>query len=486
MINLAVFFFLPYCLGALVVAAASIKNPNSFNPWEKAALSFPLGLGLLAMTMYLLDLSSIPVTLTNIGLAVLAYDAGLLVYLHLNKALKRPTLSFSKPSFDLDWQEWALFILITLKSSFIFFSALVKPMIDVDAFIFYSIVAKALYFKHTAFSLYGSQLFMHKTPLPFFAQGWVLIGLQTANDNWLKIISPLLLLSLLIIFYNILRRSQSRKLSLFFTFLLSSLPFIVYHATTAYADVPQTFYFTASALYLGRFLKDFSERPPERDYAPLLISFIFAAITIWAKNAGLMLAGANILALLLFLFLEKRQLSAKDIRNVALAFVLLLVLVMPLIVPRMNFFVGMVRGVAGHQDPNTLAVVKNAAQIPLVEKTRTISQIFVNKLFFYGDWQLAWALLVISLLFFYRQALAVPQRYLLGILVLATMTVFVQFESSGTFVWLLDGTLLDRLIMNEVPLALFVSAQAIIPGLTALNVLTGASGKIKSLSAPSR
>ena len=37
----------------------------------------------------------------------------------------------------------------------------------------------------------------------------------------------------------------------------------------------------------------------------------------------------------------------------------------------------------------------------------------------------------------------------------------VQFETGGSFRWLLDGTLLDRLVMNEMPLALFISAEII-------------------------
>jgi len=151
---------------------------------------------------------------------------------------------------------------------------------------------------------------------------------------------------------------------------------------------------------------------------------------------------------------------------------------MPLIIPRINFLVGTLAGLTGHNDAKVLAIAKNVENIPLMEKTKTIGQIFINKLFFYGDWHLTWVLLFICLLFFYLQALAFPQRYLLGILGLAVATVFVQFESSGTFIWLLDGTLFDRLVMNEIPLALFICAQTIIPWLTAV------SGQKKNAYAP--
>jgi len=460
-INLAVFFFLPFTLGALVVAAVSGKKASCFNIWERIAFSFPLGLGLLAITMYLLDLAGVPVTLINIAIVLFTYYAILIGYLLFTKALNRPFLSIPKPSFDLDWQERILFLLISLKVLFAFFSALVKPMIDVDAFQFYSIVAKGLYYKHTLLTPYISTYIGGKPPFPFLAQGWVLIGLQTTNDAWLKILSPILFISLLVLFYNVLRKSVTRKISLLFTFMLSSLPFLLYHTTTAYADVPVTFYFTVSCLYLFRFLKDFYDRPAERNYAPLAISLIMAAVTVWAKHAGLMLAGANILTLLIFLFSQRKQLYVKEIKGIASIIFILFLLITPLIVPRVNFLIGTLSGLTGHNDVAVQAIAKNVVDVPISERTVKIGQIFTGKLFLYSDWHLTWALLLVSLLFFFRRALAVPQRYLLCVLVLAVMSVFVQFESSGVFVWLLDGTLFDRLVMNEVPLALFVSAQII-------------------------
>lgn len=472
-INLLVFLFIPASLGILVITAISEKKEPGLNFWEKAALSFPLGLGLLAITMYILDMAKIPVTLGSIAATIFIYDLILFVFLFFTKKLKSIIITSPLIRFDLDWQEQILALLISLKVVFVFFSALIKPMIDVDAFQFYSIVAKGLYFKHTLLEPYISHFIYGKPPLPFLAQGWVLIGMQTANDIWLKILSPLLFVSLLIIFYNALRWNLPRKFSLLFTFFLSSLPFLIYHATTAYADIPVTFYFTVSTLYLFRFLKGFHGQPENRSYTPLFISFIAAAITIWAKNAGLMLAGVNLLALAAFLFKYRKELTKKEIKNIVLVSILLLMLIIPLLIPRINFLIGTLAGLTGHNDAKVLAAAKNVVNIPLIEKTKTIGQIFINKLFFYGDWHLTWALLLICLLFFPRQALAFPQRYLLGILILAIMTVFVQFESSGTFVWLLDGTLFDRLIMNEVPLALFLCAQTIIPGLAAVQAISG-------------
>ena len=97
----------------------------------------------------------------------------------------------------------------------------------------------------------------------------------------------------------------------------------------------------------------------------------------------------------------------------------------------------------------------------LTEKTSTIAATFLRKIFLYGDWQLLGALLLISLIFFPGAAFASPMVYLIVIFFVDILSVFVQFETGGSFRWLLDGTLLDRLVMNEMPLALFISAEII-------------------------
>jgi 4-amino-4-deoxy-L-arabinose transferase-like glycosyltransferase len=417
--------------------------------------------------MYLLDSAKIPVTLTNTLLATIVIDALLIAYAARRHFFKLPSFKPFPFRFNLDWQEKLLLILITLKIGLIFFSALIKPMIDVDAFQFYSIAAKGLYYKHTILAPQVAVFYGTKPVLPILAQGWTLIGLQTDNDIWLKLISPLLLLSLVILFYQVLRRTCSRKYSLLFTFFLSGLPFLVYHATTAYADIPITFYFTACCLFLYVYFKSCLDQPENKNQAALFISSIMAAGTIWSKNAGIALIGVVMLVVGLSLFNQRQQMLKQDWRKILFALLLLLLLIFPLIIPRIHFTIGTLKAISGQVDTKTLEIAstRNTADISLWQKTSVIAQICCNKLFFYGDWQLTWALLIIALIFFYRRSMPRETKFLLLVLLLSTLTVLVQFESTGTFTWLLDGTLFDRLIMNEVPLALFVSAIIVMPGL---------------------
>ncbi|MBN3033539.1 MAG: glycosyltransferase family 39 protein [Candidatus Saganbacteria bacterium] len=473
LINFLIFLLVPGLAGALTLAAVPTRRADEFNFWEKTALAFPLGLGLLCIAMYLLDLAGIPVTRAHIIIAALAYSALLLAYLGWQRRIKLPPLTIPPIRFDLDWQESALAALIALKLGFVSFAALIKPVVDVDAFQFYSIVAKGLYYHHTTLSPYLRNFFGGKPLLPFLAQGWVLIGLQTADDFWLKLLPPLLLISLIIVFYCTLRRSFSRKASLLFTFFLAALPLLAHHATTAYADLPVTAYFTLSWLCLFRFLKNFSCPAGERNYALLTVSFIFAALTIWAKNAGVVLASANLIALLACLWANRRRLNGADLRQFGLVFGCFLLLILPLLLQRATFIASVFLAFFGHTDATATAVAKTVVPVPLVEKTKTIGQTFFNKLLFYGDWQLTWGLLALALVFFYRQALAEPLRYLLIVLVLSLCSVFVQFEVNSTFVWLLDGTLMSRLLMNEAPLALFLAAEIILRGEADWRALTG-------------
>jgi len=103
------------------------------------------------------------------------------------------------------------------------------------------------------------------------------------------------------------------------------------------------------------------------------------------------------------------------------------------------------------------------AQAPLIDKTDIVFSTFLRKLFLYADWHLLWLLFSITLIFFYKKAFSKPLIFLLAIILLDISALFVQFRFGASFTWILDGTLLDRLVMNYVPLVLYFCAETIIP-----------------------
>lgn len=453
----------PFLLGLFVLSLLLQKQAVSYVFWEKLSLSFAIGLGLLTILMYILGLLKIPLNLTMIVLAVAGMIALISLYLLYIKTfcLTRCEINtiFNFKTLQFSWLEKLLLGMIGLKVVFAFFTALVKPLVDVDAFQFYSIVAKAIYFSGNFFDPYLSQFFSDKPAFPFIAQGWAFIGLGTINDALFKILTPVMFICFILIFYSTLNRYYPRWFCLLFSFFLCSLPFMLYHVTTAYSDFPVTFYYSIGTLYLFLFMKEFREnKTTARNY--FLLSFLLLAISLWVKKAALVLTGVNLSVLIVFFYNQRQSLSFNAIKPYLASLLLFLLLVSPLIVQGKLQPIAMLKSL-GTPAPAFIAVPSAEKALSFMEKTTTIATTFLRKIFLYGDWQLLGVLLIILVLFFPKSAFSSPLLYLLTILALDLLSVCIQFESGGSFHWLLDGTLIDRLLMNEMPLVLFVCAEMI-------------------------
>lgn len=460
-INALIVILIPLLLGLFVLSLLIGKTATKSSGPEKLALSFPLGLGITTLIMFIYGTFGIPLTFITVAGTILGLTIVTAIY-----AFKTGSFCLKKEQFTLKPDEfkpieWLMVFLIGLKILYVYFIAIVKPMVDIDGFQQYTIVAKAIFFDRTFTLPYLNQFYGDKPLLPFLAQGWALLGLGTPNDALLKIIFPTLFLCFLIIFYSILKRNFKRLYALLFTFMLSTLPFIVYHVTTAYADCVITFYYAIATFYLFVFMKD-------DDKPALLLSFIFLAFAVWSKKAGVILAGINIVVLGAYLLANKRALT----KAIVIPFIVFILIILPWVARgQFGTFTSVISSL--HQVKTTQQITPSAPAESAVDKTAVILSTFGRKLFLYGDWHLTGGLLIISLLLFYKYAFRPPLIFLLAIILLDFIPLFVQFESGETFRWLLDGTLFDRLVMNEIPVILFFCAQAIIPGLTERSLASG-------------
>ncbi len=470
LINILIMLLIPFVLGLFLLSLFLQKGSTQLNFWEKLALAFAVGLGFLTIIMFILAFLRIPLTFWSILGATTLITAAITSYLIKAKTFClslneiKASLRISNPKFNLF--EYVLICLISLKVVYVFFETLVKPVIDVDAFQQYSIIAKAIFYKKTFLLPYLTQFMGDKPPLPFLAQGWVFLGLHTIDDAILKILSPVLFLCLLTIFYGVLRRYYSRTYSLLFTLLLSTLPFLVFHVATAYADFPVTFYYATATIYLFLFMKEFAQENKEKSYAYLIVSMLLLAITVYAKKAGIVLAGVNLFILLLYLLTYRKNMVKPDIKRFFVAFLIFIISIMPwIILGSMGTIITVIKSLAGVEIQG--AVGPAVAGDTLSDKITTIYSIFSKKLFLYADWHLLWALFLAGLLFFYKKSFSKPLIFLLMIIFIDLLALFVQFGTGETFRWLLDGTLFDRLIMNEVPVVLYFCAEAILPSISA-------------------
>ncbi|KPJ69768.1 hypothetical protein AMJ44_02330 [candidate division WOR-1 bacterium DG_54_3] len=466
-INLLITMLIPLVLGMLILALFIQKGSSYFRFWEKIALAFFLGLGFLIILMFLLAVTKIPLTFLNIFITITILSLVICLYLIKKRCFCieideiRNALKISP---KLDPLEILLACLITLKIVFVYFIALVKPVVDVDAFQYYSLVARGIYITKTFLTPYLQQFIADKPLLPYLAQGWALIGLHTVNDALMKVLFPTLFLCLIVIFYAVVKRSSSRKMALLFTFLLSTLPFLVYHATTAYADLSITIYYAVATIYLFLFMKSYSLGQKQESYSHLLLAILFLGISVWVKRAGIFLAGINIFVLIGYLLTYRKTIKKDLLRNLLILGGVFVLIIAPWIIyGQAETFVGTIKGIFGKTEISTLPTV---AEGPLLDKTDIVLSVLLRKLFLYADWHLLWLLFLVTLIFFYKKSFSRPLVFLLAIILLDISALFFQFRFGGSFIWILDGTLLDRLAMNYVPVVLFFCSEAIIPFIT--------------------
>ena len=434
------------------------RGAKGFYPLERLSIAFPLGLSGAVFIMFFFGILHVPINAVAMFSAVIFFSAMLLIWgLKSGNYSIAPFSSFFKSpalgEIDLNMcLEIFLFFYIGLKVLLAFFSTLIKPVVDVDAIANYALVAKGIFCSQTFTTPYLLGFFEDKPPFPFLDLSWIPIGIGSWNDCLAKGIYPLLYLCFTVIIYYAVRRGASRLYALFFAFLFISLPFIMHHAQTAYADFPQMFFYAAGTIYLFLCMKDFGV-DDEKSCDFFFVSMVFLAFAIWVKRGGMYLCGIDALVFLVFIALRKNMPSPAIAKRFGAVLVAAIVVVAPwLIYGRLQTAF------------TTISLMKSGGGEggALLDRASVIANVAFTKLFLYADWNLLWACLILSLMICTVNVWRNINVYLLVIVVLNVFALFVQFSSGGSFVWLLQGTLFDRLVMAPVPVVLYFISQVLI------------------------
>ncbi len=443
-LELLLVLLVPLLAGTIFLSLFSLEK--ELFPAEKLALSFLTGTVLIVLLMFFMSLLHLPLGRLSLLIALLILGAAAAAYL-----VRRRSFLFGAA--DLNWPrgfslaELILLALLGLKIVYLFFVTLVKPVVDIDAISMYSAGAKGIFYARTFLTPFVLGTVHDKPLFPYLSQAGVAIGLGTFNDCLIKVLTPVMFLCLLVCFYSALRRLGSRAAALFFTFLLSTLPFLVFHAATAYSDFPQTVYYALGTVYLYLFLK-------EKRTAFLTVGGIMLGASIWIKRGSLALVVLDLAVLLAWLLAEKMFGEGKW-KALLPAFWGFLVVALPAIVYSQAGF--LLAGVAGLTQGAPAEAAGEGSRSAVIVAT------VLRKLFLYADWQLLWLLFVLVLVFCFRRAFAGALLYLLAMIWLGFAAILVQFAFGASFQYLLDGTLFDRLVMNLVPVVLFYCAAVLAP-----------------------
>lgn len=426
---------------------------------EKLAVGYLIGTGLLTLQMFFYSLLHIKF---DVWIITLPWFVVLGLGLSNLRLKSRLNLSaFSKLSL---W-EWLLSGAIALKVLYVFYEALIKPVVGWDALWNFSLRAKIFYFlggipldRANPYFLGGGmkQYPLHLPLLETFTYilqgGWPSHHMvQGWNDCVMKVIFPLYFLSMLVIFYYALRREQNRLTALFFTFLLSTLPLLVYHATIEYADFVVGAYFLAAVVYLYQFIKT-------KDLKLLFLSAVLAALGAWVKDEG------QIFYFICFLLLVSAAKPANKFavksafawlrrtsfrREFILGLYYLLpfiVLIGPWIVFKQVFGLSL-----GNEPTFSLAGLVSGFTF----HPETILKV-LEKMFLSGNWHLLFGLWVLVLIFYYKKIFTTEKKYIFWSTTLTFL--FFAFLYVFTYNWTMvfSGIIVNRNFLTLVPQVLLL------------------------------
>ncbi|MFC1568343.1 hypothetical protein ACFL37_01435, partial [Candidatus Margulisiibacteriota bacterium] len=412
-IKLLIAISVPFLLGVFGLTAVLKDRLAFFGYLERLALAFAVGVWLLALIMFSLPFVRIPLSLPTISLAAGLILLGLLPFAKEHLRLFVPG-SWPRPK--TTWF-YVLLGLIIIKVLFAFWSALLKPIIGPDLITYYALAAK-----HT-FLLQAPLHLFYEPPLPFLIESWTPICLGAWQDNFLPLFSPLLFISLLIIFFSSLRRYFSDLYSIFFTFLLAGLPLLLFHAGTAYADLPQALYYSAATLYLYQFIKEF-RLAPKKAYSFLLLSALLLGISIWVKKSGIYYAGINISVLVFFAISQRENIQKKAVLYSLLTFAL--VCAPWLLYSRVVVLIGSL----GQALPSLHSIVVSP-QLLVRDMSWVVVFTMLRNMFLEGNWQLLWALCLALAVLYPKKAFRSPAVYLSAVLLLQLAALFVLYRFTG-------------------------------------------------------
>ncbi|MBI5233986.1 MAG: hypothetical protein HY880_06500 [Deltaproteobacteria bacterium] len=276
-------------------------------------LGYGLGMGVLSYAMFLMGLLRIPYSLPLITsfLVVLAVVSGFFFY-RKGRRLKE----FLSPGISADERggflrvllAGAIVIWLALKIVFVFHEAGLRPLYSWDSWTHWAAGAKAFFYERGLMLDYTDDNFMAKayrtslgyplhTPL---IEVWIAMWVGSFHEAYVKLFSAGYFVSLLGLFFTMLRKESSWFYALLFTFFLSGVPLITYHATDANAELPVAYYAFAAVVMFWRHIKT-------DELNALMLSGVFIAMAVFTKNVALVYFVAVGIALMVFLLVERKR-----------------------------------------------------------------------------------------------------------------------------------------------------------------------------------
>lgn len=299
-LNALTSILIPYLIGLSIFLL--LKRTHTLPALMIHSLSYAIGIGAIAIWMFILGIFHIPFSTISIIIPVII----ILVLGRLKRKrgttpikLKIDILNHHK-KYNIIFLLMALAILSQI--IYVFFLSFYFPIYAWDAFATIAYKAKIFFYDAGIQHLPNTPHSGYPLLVPLL-ESWVAINLGAWDNGLIKIIFPFTYLAFLSLIYSFLRTHTSRNWSAFGCLIASMSIFFTFHATIAYTDFIMSFYVTAALILLLK-LKD---GRPSPDY---FLAGLITGIGTFVKSEGLLYAG--ILGIIVIYLLIATKKSWKD------------------------------------------------------------------------------------------------------------------------------------------------------------------------------
>ncbi len=438
-----------FITGYLIIKLINFKKGNVF---ENIALSFGLGSGFIAITMFFLSICGITFTIATIILPQLIL---LLGYVHKFQVGFAQFASINNRKIGFKWDFSILEVVLTsfilFELFYVLFDAGSSPFLAWDAWGSWGFKAKALFINR--YFYYKDWIQSPNTPHMNYSiffplqEAYIYIFLNKIHESFARIFCAFYFIGLISLFYGYLRLEFSRVFSLAFCFFLSTTPILLSEASNGYADVPLSFYISLSVINLYYYLK-------YSDYSRLWLSCIFFGFSMWMKNEGTSFWIATIISLILVMAIEFRLFMKKT------KTLLILVLIPWLIFSPWIIFRLMLNIKNEYLSPPINKIIAL-----LSERLFLILKALISEIFRIGHWNISWIVfLFLILIILVKNKSFKKELFLLFVIFFQTLFfvfvyIFSPYTSAEMIQWCAES--LHRPLLQFYTIALFFIAQGI-------------------------
>lgn len=312
MILTVIALIIPTILGYLLISIILKKDDSDII--ERICLSYPIGMGLLTMQMFLLGLLRIPLTLQYSSLPIFIELIILTVYILKKKIQLLPKISSldknktEKSNFFTKLLILFLSIFIAAKVGSIFLETFLRPIHAWDSWANWSARAKAYYYsnslllnEHLEYFL-GKNIVLSIISYPLhnpLSQVWISLWIGHFDEVYVKFWSPVYLLCITAYLYKFITKEINRIYASLIVIIFLSSPLLAYHSIEVYSDLTLSAYLFFILLSFINILRG------KLSYLPII--GLLVAESLFIKDESLFFVIPLLISLFIFLWKKRRD-----------------------------------------------------------------------------------------------------------------------------------------------------------------------------------